>query len=355
MNIGIPKERRPLEFRVGLSPAAVNLLVGDGHACFVESGAGVGAGFQNQEYVQAGAQIVYSGEEVYGRADLITKVARPQQTELEWATEGQIVACFWHLAATRREKIETLQRKRMTAIAYEDIRLDDGTPPVLRPLSQLGGRMAAQIAAQLLQNDRGGKGILLGGVPGVPPAEVLIIGAGTVGLEAARAFLGLGAHVTLMNRSLGRLQAADSLFNGRLVTLVSHPFNVERVCRFADVVVGAVLVPGERTPIVVTREIVQSMKPRSVIIDISIDQGGCVATSRPTTHTDPTFVEAGVIHYCVPNMTGVVARTATHAFLNTAWPYLYAIAKRGLDAALADDAALRHGTAVRAGVLTAAH
>jgi alanine dehydrogenase len=350
MNIGVPKERRPFEFRVGLSPAGVNLLTAAGHRCFVERGAGLGAGFEDEDYVRFGAQIVYSGEEAYGRADLALKVVRPTVEEMNWLVEGQALAGILHMASARREKLETLLSKRITAIAYEEIQLDDGSLPVLKPLSQLGGRMAAQIAAEFLQNNRGGNGVLLGGVPGVPPAEVVIIGAGTVGTEAAGAFLGLGAHVTLLDRDLARLQTAEARFAGRgLVTLTSHPFNIARVVKFADVLVGAVLVPGERAPVVVTREMVRRMKPRAVILDLSIDDGGCVETSRPTTHERPTYVEEGVIHYCVPNIPGVVARTATYGFLNAAWPYIQALANLGIEAAIASDAALRRGVVTHNG------
>lgn len=349
MNIGVPKERRPFEFRVGLSPVVVNLLAGAGHTCFVETGAGLGSGFDDDAYARAGARIVYSGEEAYGRADVVLKVARPTVAEMNWLVEGQTLVGILNMPSARREKIEALIHKRITAIAYEQIQLDDGTLPVLKPLSQIGGRMAAQIAAGLLQNDRGGNGVLLGGVPGVPPAEIAIIGAGTVGTEAARAFLGLGAHVTLLDRDLARLQASDAHFDGRVVTLVSHPYNVERVCKYADVLVGAVLVPGERAPVVVTRAMVRRMKPRSVILDISIDDGGCVETSRPTTHDQPTYIEEGVIHCCVPNLPGVVARTATYAFLNAAWPYIHAIATHGVEAAIDSHPALRRGVVTHAG------
>jgi alanine dehydrogenase len=351
MNIGVPKERRLFEFRVGLSPVAVKLLTASGHVCCVESGAGLGSGFDDESYVQAGARIVYSGEEAYGRADVVLKLARPTVAEMDWLVEGQTLMGILHMPSARREKVETLLARRITAIAYEQIQLDDGTLPVLKPLSQIGGRMAAQIAAHHLQNDRGGKGVLLGGVPGVPPAEVAIIGAGTVGTEAARAFLGLGAHVTLLDRDLAKLQAADALLEGHIVTLVSHPYNVERVCKYADVLLGAVLIPGERAPLVVTREMVRRMKPRSVIIDMSIDHGGCVETSRPTTHDHPTYLEEGVLHYCVPNMPGVVARTATYAFLNAAWPYIQDITAYGVEAAIARNPALRRGVVTHAGKL----
>jgi alanine dehydrogenase len=351
MNIGVPKERRPFEFRVGLSPVVVQLLAATGHKCFVETGAGLGSGFDDEAYARAGAQIVYSGEEAYGRAEVVFKIARPTVAEMDWLVEGQTLMGLLHIHSARHEKVETLLSRRITAIAYEQIQLDDGTLPVLKPMSQIGGRMAVQIAAGLLQNDRGGNGVLLGGVPGVPPAEVAIIGAGTVGTEAARAFLGLGAHVTLLDRDLAKLQAAEARFEGRVVTLVSHPYNVERVCKYADVLLGAVLVPGERAPIVVTREMVRRMKPRSVIIDMSIDDGGCVETSRPMMHDRPTYIEEGVIHYCVPNIPGVVARTATYAFLNAAWPYIHAIITHGVEAAIASDPALRRGVVTHGGVL----
>lgn len=354
MNIGVPRERRTDEHRVGLTPAGVELLTAAGHACYVESGAGSGAGFSDADYQHAGARTVYSPHEAYGRADLVLKVARPTAEEAEWLREGSILMGFLHLAAGRRERVVTLLEKRITAIAYELIQLDDGSLPVLTPLSQAAGRMAQQVAAGLLQNNRGGKGILLGGVPGVPPAEVVIIGAGVVGTAAARAFLGAGASVYVLDRNLLRLQQFDEMqiMGGRAVTMVSHSFNVRKVVRFADVLVGAVLIPGERSPIVVTRDMLRTMKPRSIILDIAIDQGGCVETSRLTTHRDPTFTVENIIHYCVPNMTAVVARTATHAFNNAAWPFVQELAFNGLDAALDNLPALRRGLVARDGALT---
>jgi alanine dehydrogenase len=349
MNIGVPRERRADEHRVGLTPAGVELLHAAGHTSYVESGAGTGAGFSDVDYERAGASIVYSPQEAYGRADLVFKVARPTAEETDWLREGSILMGFLHLAAGKRERVEALLAKRVTAIAYEMIQNEDGSLPVLAPLSQAAGRMAPQIAATLLQSDRGGKGILLGGVPGVPPAEVVIIGAGVFGSAAARAFLGAGASVYVLDQNLSRLQHLDSLGQTSMITMVSHAFNVRKVVRFADVLVGAVLEPGARAPIVVTREMVQSMKPRSVIMDISIDQGGCVETSRPTTHRNPTFVAEGVIHYGVPNITAVVARTATHAFNNAAWPLMHVLASSGLEAALEKLPALRRGLVTHQG------
>jgi alanine dehydrogenase len=351
MDIGVPRERRPNEYRVGLTPAGVELLTQAGHACYVETEAGRGAGFSDMDYQRAGARMVYSMQEAYGRADLVLKVSRPTDEEVEALREGSVLMGFLHLAAGRHERVEGLLEKRVTAIAYETIEADDGRLPVLIPLSQAAGRMVPQIAGTMLQNDRGGKGILLSGVPGVPPAEVVIIGAGTFGTAAARAFLGLGASVYVLDRDLANLQRIDDIREGgaRAITMVSHPFNLRKVVTFADVLIGAVLVPGARAPVLITREMVRLMKPRSLIMDISIDQGGCVETSRPTTHRDPTFIDEGVIHYGVPNMTAVVARTATHAFNNAAWPYIQEIAQNGIGAALASNATLARGVATRDG------
>ncbi len=349
MDIGIPRERRESEHRVGLTPIGVQLLTAEGHAVYVERDAGLGAGFSNRDYEQAGARIVYQPQEAFGRADLVLKVARPTAEECDWLRDGQTLMGLLHLVAARRSRVEALLDKGVTAIGYEMIQDDDGSLPVLMPLSQVAGRMLVQVAATLLQNDKGGKGILLSGVPGVPPAEVVIIGAGTLGTYAARAFLGIGAAVYLLDRDLQRLQTVDTLLNGRAVTMVSHEFNVRKVVKFADVLIGAVLIPGQRAPQVVTREMVQSMKPRSVIIDMSIDQGGCVETSRPTTHQSPTFLDEGVIHCGIPNLPSVVARTATHAFNNAAWPYVQAVARLGIDAALDTIPALARGVNTRGG------
>jgi alanine dehydrogenase len=350
MHIGVPRERHVDEHRVGLTPAGIELLAAAGHVCSVESDAGRGAGFSNVDYERAGGRIVYSTEEAHGRADLVFRVGPVTEEEVAWLRPGAIVAGFLHLAARRRTVVETFLQKEITAIAYETIQ-QDGALPVLTPLSQAAGRMVPQVAATLLQNDHGGKGILLGGVPGVPPAEVVIIGAGTLGAEAARAFLGIGATVYLLDRDLARLQQIDHMCSGarRPVMMVAHPFNVSKTVKFADVLVGAILVPGARTPVVVTRAMVKSMKPRSVILDVAIDQGGCVETSRPTTHRDPTFVEEGMIHYCVPNMTAVVARTATHAFNNAMWPFMWEVARSGLDEAFARMPALKRGVATHRG------
>jgi alanine dehydrogenase len=349
MNVGIPKERRDLERRVGLTPYGVELLTRAGHVCYVEREAGLGAGFTDYHYERAGGRIVYSGEEVYGRADMVLTAVRPTQAELGWLREGQTLCGFLHLAAARRETVHALLEKRITAIAYETIEEDDGTLPVLHTMSEVAGRMAPQLAATFLQSDQGGRGVLLSGVPGIPAARVAILGAGVLGINAARTFLGLGANVFVLDRSLEKLRHVDRRFNGRITTMISYPFNIARVARFAEVLIGAILTPGARAPIIVTREMVRSMKRGAVILDFSIDQGGCVETSRPTTLRDPVFIEEGVVHFCVPNVPGAVPRTATHAFNNAIWLYIRRIAEVGLEGALQELSALARGVATRGG------
>jgi alanine dehydrogenase len=342
MDIGIPRQRRPYDYRVGLTPMGVKILTGLGHRCYVESTAGQGSGFDDERYRQAGAQIVYSTHEVYGRGQMILSVSRPTPAEFQLLREGHILCGFLHLAVSHPAKIELLLKRKVAAVAYETIQTEDGYLPVLMIASQVAGRMIAPIAAQLLQNHAGGHGILLSGVPGVPPPTVTILGAGVVGVNAARMFANMGARVYLLDTDLQKLQQREVQDCGA-DTIVAYDFNIIKAVQKADVVVGAILIPGARTPVIVTREMVRQMKPRAVIMDISIDQGGCVETSRPTTHESPTYIEEGVIHYCVPNMTGVVARTMTHAFNNAAWPYILKIAQHGLDQGMVEDSALQHG------------
>ena len=349
MIIGIPKERRELEMRVGLTPYGVNLLTRAGHVCYVEKGAGEGSGFSDYDYERAGGRIAYSTEEVYRRADMVLKAVRPTREELEWTREGQIICGFLHLAAARRETVQMMLEKGVSAVAYETIEEDDGTLPVLRTMSEVAGRMAPQLAATFLQSNWGGRGVLLSGVPGVPAARVAILGAGVLGTNAARAFYGLGATLYILDQNQEKLRRIDEMFEGRVTTMVAYPFNIARVVRFVEVLVGAVLVPGARAPVLVTREMVRSMKKGAVILDFSIDQGGCVETSRPTTLRDPVFIEEGVVHFCVPNAPGVLPRTSTHAFNNAAWPYIRHIADVGLDQAIADMPALARGLALREG------
>ena len=354
MNIGIPKEQRTFEFRVGLPPAGVEILKHHKHSIFVEHDAGVGAGFSDEEYERAGARIVYSPEEVFGRADLLLKIARPLKEEIEWLRPGSMLAGLLHLASARQDKIDLMLKNKITAIAYEQIEEADGTTPVKKPLAEIGGRMTAQIAAHYMQNYKGGKGILLSGVPGVPPAEVVIIGGGVAGTAATRGFLGFGTHVTVLDMDLRALQRISERFP-EVVTMIATPNNIARTCAFADVVVGAVLVPGERAPIVVTRAMVQSMKPRSMLIDMSIDQGGCFETSRPTTHEYCTYIEENVIHYCVPNIPAAVARTATHAFVNAAMYYILDLANKDFETAIRETPALEKAISTHDGKLMHMH
>lgn len=336
MYIGIPKESRPFEYRVGLSPAGVEILTHLGHHVFVEHEAGMGARFKDQDYENAGARIAYSPQEVFGRADLLLKVSRPLRQELDWLQDGSILAGFLHLASSSQDQIDLLLEKKITALAYEQIRDSSGGLPVLRPFSLICGAMVVQIAARFLQTNRGGKGIMLSGVPGVPPAEVVIIGGGVAGTSAAHAFRNAGAHVTVLDKSMTALEHIHQAAPG-VVTMMSTKRNLERATAYADVLVGAVLISGQRAPIVITREMVRAMKPRSVIIDISIDQGGCIETSRPTMHDNPSYIEENMVHYCVPNISSVVARTTSHVFLNTAIPYITEIANNGIDSVMNRD------------------
>jgi alanine dehydrogenase len=339
MNIGIPKERRPFEYRVGLSPSGVEILTRMGNTVFVEHDAGAGASFSDYEFEKAGAKLVYSAEEVFGRADLLLKVTRPLQEEIDWMNPGTTLMGLLHLAAARQGRIAALLENKITAIAYEQIEDEKGVLPVLSPFSQIGGKMTAQIAARWMQSDLGGKGILLGGLPGVPPAEVVIIGGGVLGQNALAAFLGQGAHVTVLDRDPAVLQRIYDRYP-QAVTMVATQRNISQACTFADVLIGAVLARGERSPVILTREMLKLMKPRSLLIDMSIDEGGCFETSRPMTHDRPTFVEDGIIHYCVPNVPSLVARTATHAFVNAAMRYILEIASLGVEKAIGTDPAL---------------
>jgi len=342
MNIGVPRERRPFEYRVGLFPAGVKLLTQMGNTVYVEHDAGLGAGFSDQDYSQAGGQIVYTPHEVFGRADLLLKVARPLVDEIEWMRPKTALAGLLHLGSSRREKIDALQSKRITAIAYEHITLKDGTVPIRRPLSEVGGTLAAQIGARLLQVNAGGKGILLSGVPGVPPAEVVILGAGMAGTRAAQTFYGMGAHLTILDSSLDALDNIYKLLPG-VATMISNAYNIGRVIHYADLVLATVLVPGERTPLLISREMLRQMKPRAVIIDMDIDEGGCVETARPTTIEEPTYIEEDVIHYCVPNMPSLVARTSTYAFVNAAMPFIQEMVLKGVNRAIDENPAIEKG------------
>jgi alanine dehydrogenase len=346
MDFGIPKEVRDFEYRVGLTPGGVYALAGAGNTVFVESGAGAGAGFSDEDYRKVGAEVRYSPDEVYGRAAVVLKVARLAQREYAYLQKGQTVLSFLHFAVASRDLGETLAQMRMTAIAYEMIERPNGDRPVLRTTSQVAGRMAPIIAGQYLEAANGGRGILLGGIPGVPSAEVVILGAGVVGLNAAAAFAGLGAQVTVLDQNYERLEAAERALGRGVVTVMSSAYAIQRAVRYADVVVGAVLEPGRRAPVLLTRAMLREMRPRAVLIDFAIDQGGCAETSRPTTHQSPTYMEEGVIHYAVPNVPARVPRTASHALTNAALPYLVDIGALGVEAAIEKRPGLRRGLQV---------
>ncbi len=343
MVIGVPKEIHRQENRVGLSPFAVSKLTAEGHTVYVEKGAGVAAHFTELDFEAAGAQIVYGPEEPYHRADLVCRVSRPSTEELDLLKPGGVIIAFQHLAVIPRENVDRFMELKTTLIGYEVIEDETGDFPVLNPFSEMAGQMAIPLATHYLQTTKGGRGILIGNVPGVPSATVLIIGAGTVGTAAARSALGDGAHVLVVDDDMARLRALSRELMGRPHTAIATDDRLSRYSEIADVVIGAVLLPGERAPHLITEEMVKKMKQGSVIIDVSVDQGGCVETTRPTTLDRPTFLQHGVVHYCVPNMTANVPRTASRVLANCALPYVKALAKKGLRATLLDDRALARG------------
>ena len=342
MIVGVPKEIKTREYRVGLVPAGAHSLGLAGHRVLVQTGAGEGSGFSDREYKVAGAEVVIGGREVYRRAEMIVKVKEPQPAELKLLRRGQVLFCYLHLAPAAKLTRGLIERG-VHAVALETIQLEDGTLPCLAPMSEIAGRMAVQVGAWYLMRENGGSGVLLGGVPGVAPAKAAILGAGQAGSNAAKIALGMGAQVAVLDVNLQRLARLEEIYAGRLITVMSNALNVETYVKNADLVIGAVLIPGGRAPVLVSEKLVSEMRPGSVIVDIAVDQGGCVATGRPTTHDRPTYLKHGVIHYCVPNMPGAVPRTSTKALTNATLPYLLRIAELGLDRALHEDGALLRG------------
>lgn len=351
MIIGVPREIKDSENRVSTTPAGVVEYVSHGHQVLVERSAGAASGFPDAEYAAAGATIVDSAAEVYARADLIAKVKEPIAAEYPLLRDGQILYTYLHLAADAA-LTQVLVERRVTAIAYETVQLDNGALPLLAPMSEVAGRMAPQVGAQYLSKTYGGRGLLLGEVAGVPSARVVVVGGGMVGTNAAEIALGMGADVTVIDINIDRLRALEHILHGRFHTLASSRHNIAEAVREADLVIGAVLIPGARAPRLVTQEMVASMRPGSVIVDVAIDQGGCIETSRPTSHTEPVFVEHGVIHYCVTNMPGAVPRTSTFALSNVTLPYGLKLADLGVAAAVACDQALARGVNVYGGYVT---
>jgi alanine dehydrogenase len=334
MIIGVPKEIKISENRVGLTEAGVQQLVVEGHTVYVEKDAGVGSGISNETYIQAGAKILETKKEIYQKAQMIIKVKEPLPDEYDLMQEQQILYTYLHLAAEPK-LTRVLCDRKVKAIAYETIQNADGSLPLLLPMSEVAGKMATQIGAFYLQKDRGGKGILLGGVTGVHRANVTIIGGGVVGTNAAKVAVGMGANVTILDVNAPRLEYLDDVFQGRITTLYSNIKNIEECVTKSDVLIGGVLVTGHKAPKLVTRQMVQKMAPGSVVVDVAVDQGGCIETCKPTSHTNPTFEIDGVIHYCVPNMPGVVSRTSTYALTNATFKYASIIAQMGVEDAIA--------------------
>ncbi|MBA3031561.1 MAG: alanine dehydrogenase [Gammaproteobacteria bacterium] len=353
MLIGVPKEIKSHEYRVGLTPASVRELTGRGHAVLVQASAGAALGLDDAMYAAAGAEIVATAEEVFARGELIVKVKEPQPGECALLREGQVIFTFLHLAPDP-EQAQRLLAAGVTAIAYETVTRAGGGLPLLAPMSEVAGRMAIQAGAHCLEKPQGGAGLLLGGVPGVAEAEVAILGGGVVGYHAALIATGMGARVTVADRSLDRLAWLDAMFGGRIRTLFATADSIEASVLAADLVVGAVLLPGAATPQLIDRALLARMRPGAVLVDVSIDQGGCCATSRPTTHAAPTFVVDGIVHYCVANMPGAVPRTSTFALNNATLPFVLALAEKGWRLALRDDPHLCAGLNVDRGEITSA-
>lgn len=350
MKIGVPKEIKNNENRVGLVPAGVRQLVHDGHDLYVETNAGMGIGISDEEYIKAGANILPSLEKVFETSEMIIKVKEPQPREIALLKPHHVLYTYLHLAADK-ELTEGLMKSGSTCIAYETIQPEDGSLPLLNPMSEVAGRMATQIGAAYLQNDKGGKGVLLGGVPGVRRAKVTVIGCGMAGTNAIKMAMGMGADVTAIDLSVKRLAELDDLFDNRITTLFSNLQNIEDAVTTSDLVIGAVLVPGAKAPKLVTREHLKKMEAGSVVVDIAVDQGGCIETCRPTTHENPTFEVEGVVHYCVANMPGAVARTSTYALTNVTLKYARMIANLGVEDACGKDSALTKGVNIYKGDL----
>jgi alanine dehydrogenase len=342
MIVGIPKEIKISENRVGMTEAGVRQLVKEGHTLIVEKDAGVGSGISNQDYEKAGAKIIDTKAEVYAKADMIVKVKEPLPDEFNLLRENQILYTYLHLAAEPK-LTKVLCERKVKAVAYETIQKEDGSLPLLTPMSEVAGRMATQVGAYYLQKNHGGKGILLGGVTGVRPGKVAIIGGGVVGINAAKMAVGLGADVTILDVNMSRLEYLDDVFQGTITTLYSNTMNIEESVIASDLVVGGVLITGHKAPTLVSKAMISQMQKGSVVVDVAVDQGGCIETCKPTSHQQPTYEVDGVIHYCVPNMPGVVSRTSTYALTNTTLKYASMLAAMGVEDAIAKDKALFKG------------
>ena len=351
MIVGLPKEIKDNEYRVGLTPAGVRAFTDTAHSVIVEQGAGEGSGFEDALYQKAGAQIIASADDVWGQADMIVKVKEPIEPEYKRMREGQLLFTYLHLAPDTKLTSQLIERK-VTGIAYETITDRRGSLPLLTPMSEVAGRMAIQVGAHYLEKMSGGAGILLGGVPGVPAARVVIIGGGVVGTNAAKIAVGMGAHVTIIDNNLDRLRELDDIFLSKISTLASSAYMIHDAISQADLIVGAVLVPGAAAPRLVTRNMLKDVPNGAVIVDVAVDQGGCIETTHPTTHSDPTYYVEGVLHYCVANMPGAVPRTSTFALTNATLPYALKLANLGFLDAINSDPGLKEGVNTYAGHCT---
>jgi alanine dehydrogenase len=349
--VGVPKEIKDHETRVGITPAGAKALVDAGHRVLVQESAGELSAFPDGEYVAAGAEMLPGAAQLWADSEMIVKVKEPVPQEYALFRDGLTLFTYLHLAPAP-ELTEHLLEKNVTGIAYETIRDKQGALPLLTPMSEVAGRMSVQVGATYLQTEHGGRGLLLGGVPGVPPANVCVIGGGIVGTNAARIAMGFGAKVTIVDLNLNRLRELDDIFNGRLYTLASNSYNLSHAVRESDLVIGAVLIPGATAPKIVTRQMVSQMKKGAVIVDVAIDQGGCVETARPTTHSNPAYIEYGVVHYCVTNIPAAVPHTSTLALTNATFPYVMKLAKHGIQAALRCDKDIHDGVNTHRGKIT---
>jgi alanine dehydrogenase len=351
MIIGVPREVKDHESRVGITPAGVKALTDAGHRVLVEQNAGTLSSFPDEEYAAVGAEMNPSAAAVWGQADMVVKVKEPVASEYGYFRPGLTLFTYLHLAPLKA-LTDALLGSKVTGIAYETVKDKAGTLPLLTPMSEVAGRLSVQIGAAYLEKEHGGRGVLLGGVPGVPPGNVCVIGGGIVGTNAAKIAVGMGAKVTLLDLNLNRLRELDDIFNGKLFTLASNSYNVERAVCEADLVIGGVLIPGAAAPKIVTRAMVAKMKKGAVIVDVAIDQGGCIETAKPTTHSDPSYVVDGVVHYCVTNMPAAVPYTSTLALTNATFPYLLKLARMGAEGAICEDKGIAEGVNTYAGTLT---
>ncbi len=349
MNVGVLNESYKIENRAGLTPSGVSFLVEKKHTVYVQAGAGSKSGYTNEDYSSQGAKIVFTKEEIFGRSDIVLNISPLNQEESRLVKEDQVLFGFHHLAVSKKSIIEDLLRKKVIMIGYEIIQQDDETLPFLENLGEVAGQMCLVISGYYLQTLQGGRGMIIGGVVSVPPATAVIIGSGLFARSAVRAMLGAGAHTIVLGHNMDRLRKIEEMTGGRVITMIASKYNLARITKVADILIGAVLRPGERAPVIITREMVKTMRKGSVIIDLGIDQGGCIETSRPTTLEQPTFIEEGIIHYCVPNITSAVSRTSTKVLSNLVVHYLHQIGECGLEKALQQNSSLARGVYMQGG------